>query len=73
MVFALLVSSLLSFFLNLGQLVTSPMANFTCAKVTLIEHDKQSSNRMANQDAVEFISRMEKGRPSVRQLLQSES
>ena len=72
-VFALLVSSLLSVFLNLGQLVTSPMANFTRAKVTLVEHDKQSSNRMANQDAVEFISRMEKGKASVRQLLQSES
>ena len=28
-------------FLNLGQLVTSPMTNFTHAKVTLSEHDKQ--------------------------------
>ena len=28
-------------FLNLGQLVTS-MTNFTRAKVTLIEHEKQS-------------------------------
>ena len=60
-------------FLNLGQLVTSPMTNFTRAKVTLLEHDKQSSHRMASQDAVEFISQMEKGRASVCQLLQSES
>ena len=60
-------------FLNLGQLVTSPMTNFTRAKVTLIEHDKQSSHKMANQDTIEFISQMEKGRASVRQLLQSKS
>ena len=31
-------------FLNLGQLVTS-MTNFTRAKVTLIEHDKQSQKQ----------------------------
>lgn len=60
-------------FLSLGQLVTSPMTNVTRAKVTLIEHDKQSCNTMASQDAVEFISQMEKGKASVRQLLQSES
>jgi hypothetical protein len=49
------------------------MTNVTRAKVTLIEHDKQSCNTMASQDAVEFISQMEKGKASVRQLLQSES
>jgi hypothetical protein len=48
------------------------MTNVTRAKVTLIEHDKQSCNTMASQDAVEFISQMEKGKASVRQLLQSE-
>ena len=59
-------------FLSLGQLVTSPMVNFTRAKVTLSEHDKQSSHRMACQDALEFLSQMENGKPSVRQLLENE-
>lgn len=59
-------------FLSLGQLVTSPMVNFTRAKVTLSEHDKQSSHRMACQDAMEFLSQMENGKPSVRQLLENE-
>ena len=59
--------------LHLGQLVTSPMSNFTRAKVTLLEHDKQLSHRMASEDAVDFVGRMEKGNLSVSQLLQNES
>ena len=46
-------------FLNLGQLVTSPMTNFTRAKVTLSEHDKQASHKMASEDAVDFINRVD--------------
>ena len=33
-------------FLSLGQFITSPMLNFTCAKVTFSEHDKLSAHRM---------------------------
>ena len=59
--------------MNLGQLVTSPMTNFTRAKVTLQEHDKQVSHKMASEDTVAFISRMDRGGPSVGQLLQNEA
>ena len=41
-------------FLSLGQLVTSPIANFTHAKVTFGEHDKQSAYRMAGSGAYEL-------------------
>ena len=59
--------------LSLGQLVTSAMVNFTRAKVTLQEHSKQSSHKMASMDAVDFMSRMEKGNLSVYQLMQCEA
>ena len=60
-------------FLNLGQLVTSPMTNFTRAKVTLSEHDKQASHKMASEDAVDFINCVDKGGPSIGQLIQNEA
>ena len=59
--------------MNLGQLVTSPMTNFTRAKVTLQEHEKQVSHKMASEDTVAFISRVERGGPSIGQLLQKEA
>ena len=59
--------------LSLGHLVTSAMINFTRAKVTLQEHSKQSSHKMASMDAVDFMSRMEKGNLSVCQLMQSDA
>lgn len=46
------------------------MTNFTRAKVTLIEHSNQTSHKMASEDAIDFISHAEQGRPSVSQLLQ---
>ena len=54
----------------LGQLVSGPMTNFTHAKVTLREHSKQSSHRIASLD---FTNRMEKGSLSVYQLMQGEA
>ena len=46
-----------------GQLVTTPMTNFTRAKVTLQEHtcSCQVVHKAAMGDSVEFVSRMEKG------------
>ena len=58
---------------SLGQLVTCPMSNFTRAKVTLQEHSKQSSHKMASMDAIDFINRMEKGNLSVHQLMQEQA
>lgn len=54
---------------NLGQLVTSPMTNFTRAKVTL----SQASHRMASEDANDFINRVDRGGPGVSQLIQNEA
>ena len=54
---------------NLGQLV---MINFTCAKATLTEHEKQTSHKLASEGAVAFMHQMEKGEPSVSQMLQNE-
>ena len=59
--------------LSLGQLVTTAMTSFTRAKVTLQEHSKQSSHKMASMDAVDFMSHMEQGKLSVHQLMQSEA
>ena len=59
--------------LSLGQLVTIAMTNFTRAKVTLQEHSKQSSHKMASMDAIDFMSRMEKEHLSVYQLVQNET
>ena len=49
------------------------MTNFTLAKVTLREHSKQSSHKMASLDVVDFTNRMEKGSLSVYQLMQGEA
>ena len=57
----------------LGQLVTCPMSNFTRATVTLQEHSKQSSHKVASMDAIEFINRVESGRLSVYQSLQEQA
>lgn len=58
---------------SLGQLVTSPMTNFTRAKKTLQEHDNQSCHRIASLDLVEFMNRMEKGALNVYQYMQNEA
>ena len=57
---------------TLGQLVTSPMTNFTQAKVTLKEHNKQSSHKSASMAVVDFLNHMEKGALSVAQQIQSQ-
>ena len=57
----------------LGQLVTSPMVNFTRAKLTLQEHSRQTSHVMASMDAIDFKNHMERGAPSVQQLLQNQA
>ena len=59
--------------LSLGQLVTTAMTKFTRAKVTLQEHSKQTSHKMASMDSVDFMGRMEKGNLSVYQLMQNEA
>ena len=51
--------------MHLGQLVTGPMTNFTRASVTLQEHGKQSSHKVASMDTIEFVNRMETGRLSM--------
>lgn len=38
----------------------------------MVEHNKQSSHKLASEGAVEFLSQMEKGKLSVSQLLQDE-
>ena len=48
------------------------MINFTCAKATLTEHEKQTSHKLASEDAVAFMHQMEKGEPSVSRMLQNE-
>ncbi len=57
----------------LGQLITSPMTNFTHAKVTLQEHDQQRTHKAASMSVVDFVRYMEKGSLSVQQQLQSQS
>ena len=57
----------------LGQLVACPISNFTCATVTLQEHSKQSSHKVASMDAIEFTNRKESGRLSVYQSLQKQA
>ena len=51
--------------------MTSPMINFTRAKATLTEHEKQT-HKLASEDAVAFMHQMEKGELSVSQMLQNE-
>ena len=40
--------------ISLGQLATSPMTNFTLAKLTLLEHSKQNVHIMSSMDVMEF-------------------
>ena len=54
----------------LGQLVTSPMINFTRATRTLEEHNMQQSHLMAMEDSASFTGIMEGRQLSVQQQLQ---
>ena len=54
----------------LGQLVTSPMINFTRATRTLKEHNTQQSHLMAMEDSASFTGIMEGRQLSVQQQLQ---
>ena len=47
--------------LTLGQLVTTPMTNFTRGKTTLQEHNEQFTHKEACKAVVDFLARMEKG------------
>ena len=49
------------------------MTNFTRAKVTLEEHNKQSCHKIASLDVIEFVTRMEKGSLNVYQYMQNEA
>lgn len=57
----------------LGRLINYPLTNFTKAKSTLQTHSTQATHKAAMEDTVAFTSRIEKGRLSVSQLLQSEA
>ena len=57
----------------LGQLITSPMKNFTRATRTLKEHNMQQSHLMATEDSASFTGIMEGRQLSVQQQLQDHS
>ena len=59
--------------LPLGQLVSTPMTNFTRAKATLQEHSNQSTHKVASLAVVDFINYMEKGVPSIEQQIESQT
>ena len=57
----------------LGQLVNSPMTNFTRAKKTLDEHHLQETHVVATESMAAFMRQTGKGELSVGQLLSSEA
>ena len=57
----------------LGQLVNSPMTNFTRAKKTLDEHQLQETHVVATESMTAFMRQTEKGELSVGQLMSSEA
>ena len=54
-----------------GQLVKTPLTNFTRAKQTLKEHNSQTYHRSAVEDTAVFMGQMESGHLTVQQQLQS--
>ena len=58
---------------SLGQLVNTPMNNFTCAKKTLQDHSTQKIHRIMIEDATTFLGQMESGHLSINQQLQSQA
>ena len=48
------------------------MTNFTRAKTTLTEHEKHPPHKLASEGAVAFMHQIEKGEPSISQMLQNE-
>ena len=58
---------------SLGQLVNTPMNNFTRAKKTLQDHSTQKIHRIAMEDATAFLGQMESGHLSINQQLQSQA
>ena len=58
---------------SLGQLVTTPMTCFTCAKQTLQEHYVQTTHKLAMEDSAAYIGQMEDGHSSVEQQLQTQA
>ena len=59
--------------LSLGQLVNSPMVNFTRAKQTLREHSTQRFHQLSVEDTAVFTGQMERGYVSIGQQVQSHS
>ena len=59
--------------LSLGQLVNSPMVNFTRAKQTLQEHSTQRFHQLSVEDTAVFTGQMERGYVSIGQQVQSQS